>query len=106
MINFLPIALLGYALNGVSTLVDKILLNKSLPSPFIYAFYINILGLLALFAIPFGVNLTTLSILFGTMAGVTFVFALLSYFESLRMGEASVVSPIVGALNPLFALLI
>lgn len=106
MITFLPIAIFGYALNGGSTLVDKILLNKSLPSPFIYAFYINILGLLAVILLPFGINLNSYSLVFGSLAGITFVFALLFYFQSLKMGEASIVAPSVGAFNPLFALII
>ncbi len=106
MITYLPIAILGFALNGGSTLIDKILLNKSLPSSFIYTFYINILGLLAIFFIPFGLILSPEILVSGILAGVIFVFALLYYFESLRVGEASVVAPVVGSFNPLFALLI
>lgn len=106
MITYLPIAIVGFALNGGSTLIDKILLNKSLPSPFIYTFYINILGLLAILLIPFGLILSPEVLVSGILAGVIFVFALLYYFESLRVGEASVVAPVVGSFNPLFALLI
>lgn len=106
MIHFLPISILAYALNGGSTIIDKILLNKLLPNPFIYAFYINILGLLAIFLIPFGISLNLYSFIFGILAGFTFVFALLFYFQSLKLGEASVVVPSVGALNPLVALII
>lgn len=106
MINFLPVAILGYIFNGGSTLIDKILLSKSLPNPFIYTFYINILGLLALFLIPFGLVITPQVLIFGLLAGLSFIFALIFYFESLKLGEASIVAPVVGSLNPLFTLLI
>lgn len=106
MISFLPIAILAYALNAGSTIVDKILLNKSLPSPYVYVFYINILGLLALFLLPFGVTINTPVLVKSFLSGVLFVVGLVLLFKSLKHGEASVVTPVVGALNPLFTFLI
>lgn len=106
MINFLPIAILGYALNGGSTLIDKILLNKSLPSAFVYVFYISALGGLAILLIPFGVKFEISPIILGSISGLFSNLALLAYFQALIKGEASIVAPIVGGLNPLFSLLI
>lgn len=106
MISFLPISILAYALNAGSTIVDKILLNKALPSPYVYAFYINILGLLALFLLPFGVSINQTLLVKSFLSGVLFVVGLVLLFESLKHGEASVVTPVVGALNPLFTFLI
>lgn len=104
--SFLPISIIAYALNAGSIIIDKILLTKSLPSPFVYAFYINIMGLLVIALIPFGVIFSFSIIIMSTLSGVTFVIALLFLFQSLKFGEASVVAPVVGSLNPTFTLLI
>jgi drug/metabolite transporter (DMT)-like permease len=104
--NFIFSGIIGYGLTGGSIVVDKILLNKSLPNPFLYVFYISILGFLGLFFLPFGIILTGQSLFFNVTSGIFFALSLLVLFESLRRGEASVAGPVVGALNPLFTLLI
>ncbi len=106
MIGFLPIAIIAYALNGGSVIIDKILLNKSIPNPFIYTFYISILGLLAIFLIPFGVIPEPAPLILAVFSGIFFVFGLLSSFQALIKSEASVVGPVVGALNPVFTLIL
>lgn len=106
MNNFLPISILGYALNGGSTIIDKILLNKILPSPFVYAFYVSILGIGFILLIPFGVRFELPIVALSAVSGISFVLGLLAFFQSLKQGEASIVAPIVGALNPLFTLLL
>lgn len=106
MISFLPISILAYALNGGSIIIDKILLNKALPNPFIYTFYISILGLLALLLIPFGVTFQSLPIILAVFSGIFFVFGLLTTFQALIKSEASVVGPVVGSLNPVFTLIL
>lgn len=106
MINFLPISILAYALNGGTAVIDKILLNKILPSPFVYAFYGGILGFLSIFFVPFGFQFSFESAILGGLSGIFFVLALLTYFQSLKTGEASVVTPVVGSFNPLFTLII
>lgn len=104
--SFLPISILAYALNGGSIIIDKILLKHSLPNPFVYTFYISILGLLALFLFPFGLVFNPLALGFGIVSGVTVTLALLFFFKSLSEGEASIVAPIVGGLNPLYTFII
>lgn len=104
--NFLPIALLAYVLNAGSTIIDKILLTKSVPNPLVYIFYIGLLGFLTLVLLPFGVNFGTTSISFSFISGICFNIAVYCYFQALKKGEASVVVPVVGSLNPLFTLLI
>jgi drug/metabolite transporter (DMT)-like permease len=104
--NFLIPSIAGYALTGGAILIDKILLNKSLPSPLVYVFYTSILGLLAILLFPFGVVLTSYSIVLSSLAGIFFSIGLIAFFESLRLGEASIVGPVIGALNPLFTLIL
>lgn len=103
---FILIAVLAYAFNAISTVIDKILLKKSIPEPFVYTFYINILGLLALFLIFFGFQPNLYSIIYGSLSGIVTVLALLTYFKSLKITEASIAGPVVGSLNPLFSLVI
>lgn len=105
--SFLPISILAYVLNAGAILVDKILIKKSFPSPMVYTFYVNVLQLLVLLLIPFGFQFS-----FGTpailaiLSGIISVAALYAFFTSLRENEASTVGPVVGTLNPLFALIL
>ena len=103
--SFLPISILAYALNAGSIVIDKILIRNILPNPLIYTFYINILSLLVIILIPFGLNLNNQTLIMGAISGILFVFAVYTLFKALKLGEASVVGPVVGALNPLFTLL-
>lgn len=105
--NFLPISIIAYALNAGAILVDKILLKTSLPKPITYTFYVNLFQLLVIFLIPFGFSLTFSPATYLAIAsGIIGVGAFYAFFSSLRVNEASVVGPIVGAFNPLFALIL
>ena len=106
MTGFLPIAIIGYILNGGAVVIDKILLNTSLPKPAIYTFYISMLGLLAILLLPFGFEWKNSILLPAFLSGVTATLALLTFFQSLKSGEASVAGPVIGAFNPLFALIL
>ena len=61
---------------------------------------------LVLFLIPFGVSFNLYSTVFAVLSGILGNFALLTYFQALKQGEASVVAPIVGGANPLFTLIL
>lgn len=105
--SFLPIAILAYALNAGSIIIDKILLQKSIPNPIAYAFFISVLGLLTVFLLPFGFSTPSWGvILLCFFSGISFTLALYAMFTSLKNQEASVVGPIVGSLNPLFTIVI
>lgn len=105
--SFLPIAIVAYIFNAGSILVDKILIKTAIPRPLAYTFYVNILQLLAVFLIPFGFTLEfDRSTYLAILAGLVGVFAFYTYFSSLKHNEASVVGPLVGMFNPLFALLL
>ncbi len=104
---FIPISILAYALNAGSILIDKILLKKSVPQPIIYAFTISILSLLIIILAPLGYTLaSTAAISAALFSGITFSIALFAFFSALAKSEASIVGPVVGALNPLFSLII
>lgn len=103
--NFLPVSIIAYALNGGAILIDKILIKTALPKPLAYTFYVNLLQVLAVFLIPFGFTLNIdLAFFLAVLAGLFGVLAFYTLFSSLKHNEASVVGPLVGAFNPLFAL--
>lgn len=105
--SFLPISILAYAFNAGSIIIDKILLQKSLPHPIAYAFYISILGLLAVILIPVGFSLEPFNgVFYSAASGIVFVGALYTLFAALKKAEASIVGPVVGALNPFFTIII
>lgn len=104
--SFIPFAIIGYSLTAGAIVIDKILLKHSVPNPFVYGFYINLLGLLTLILAFFGANFDSPALLYGSISGIVYVFAFVTMFQALKVGQASVVGPTVGALNPLFTLLI
>jgi uncharacterized membrane protein len=104
--NFLPISILAYALNGGAAIIDKILINSKIQSPYVYVFYISVMGLFAILLIPFGIQLSIYPAILSIISGIVANLALLAYFAALKNGEASVVTPIIGSLNPLFSLIL
>ncbi|MBI4039999.1 hypothetical protein HY389_01440 [Candidatus Daviesbacteria bacterium] len=106
MSTFIPISILGYALNAGSIIVAKIQIREDLKNPIVYTFYANILQLLILGLVPFGFTFhpSQMAIYYGLAAGIEGVLALHVFYISLQLNEASVVGPVVGALNPLFTL--
>lgn len=105
--NFLPISIIAYALNGGAILIDKILIKTALPKPLAYTFYVNLLQILVIFLIPFGFSLNiNWAFFLAVFSGITGVLAFYTLFSSLKHNEASIVGPLVGASNPLFSLIL
>lgn len=105
--NWIIIVLVGHFLNALAFLMDKFLLTKKIPSPFVYAFFIGILGILALALIPFGFTVpSALEIIRALVAGFTFIVALIFFFAGLKENEASRVVPLTGGLVPAFTFIL
>ncbi len=102
MLLWLSIAVLAYLFNALSAVIDKFLITKKVPSPFVYTFFITILGILGIVLIPFGFKffITRKFLLIVFAVGFVYIFALLSFFYALLRNEASRVVPIVGAVQP------
>jgi len=97
------IAILSYLFSAVVAIVDKYLLTGPIPNPKVYAFYIGVLEILALFLIPLGFIVPDLSqILLSFFAGALFILALFWFCKALSLFETSRVVPAIGGLNPLF----
>jgi drug/metabolite transporter (DMT)-like permease len=104
---WLLIGIAGYFSNAVSTLADKILLNKLISHPSVYAFYVSLFSVLAVVLAPLDLGFPTLTILIvSLLAGVVFTFALLLFFTVLQKGEASRIDPLVGGISPVFVFIL
>ena len=97
---WLFLALFGYLLLAVVSVLDKFILSKSVATPAVYTFYSTIFMLAVLLAVPFGVG-----VLHGqawgwaVVSGVSFGFGLHTMFLAVKRGEASHVSPFIGAVT-------
>ncbi len=96
-------AILSYFFFAIVSAGDKYLLTGH-PNPKIYTFYVGVLGILALFVIPFiGFSIPNLyEIILCFSAGAIFIFALLGLFAGLKKFEASRIIPAIGGISPLF----
>ena len=104
--SWLIVVLAGHFLNAVAFVIDKILLTKSFQNPFVYAFFIGVLGGLAVVLLPFGVQLTTgTELLVDIAGGVLFIVSLLFFFTALKGSEASRIVPFIGGGIPVFTLI-
>lgn len=102
--NHLPFTLTAYFFNALSVLTNKFLLNKTIPDPLIYIFYISLVSFLAVLAIPF-TRIPTFEV-FEAASLSTLLWTLGAYFmfKALKMGNVSRVIPIIGTLIPLILL--
>ncbi|MFH1667848.1 MAG: GRP family sugar transporter [Candidatus Komeilibacteria bacterium] len=104
---WLLVSSIAYLFNAISMAVNKSLLNKSIPNPVVYTFYITILGLLAFILAPFGLHwIGTNFLLISIVAGLCYTFALLTMFKALMYDEVSRVTPMIGSWQPVFVFLL
>ena len=97
MITTLFFAILGYTLLAIVSILDKSILSRSVKKSSVYTFYSTIFFFVAFLAIPWCVSIDSFGIFLSLISGLTYGFALWTLFESLKYGEASHVTPFVGA---------
>ena len=104
--SWLSFSLLGYFFNAFATLLDKHLLSRRLPNAAIYTFYTGILSIGVVVLVPFGFSiLPARTILLAFLAGTAFLVSFYFYYRSLRIWDASRVSPLVGIFSAIISLL-
>lgn len=104
---WLPITIFAYFLNAGVYTADKFLLSKKVHSSVAYAFYVGIWSvgnLVLLIFAPFVPSWQWL--LIDLSAGLLFLLALIAWYKALHQSEATKVVPIVGALTPIFSLIL
>lgn len=105
--NYIFIAILAYFIFAIETAVNKILLNKAVPQPIAYAFYVGLLSFFAVVFIPFGFTWLPLYWLAtALLAGAFFLAGLAVFFKAIHQGEVSRLTAAVGGLTPVFILLL
>jgi len=106
MTTWLFVAIVAYFIAALNSVIDKYLLNKSIPQPLVYAFYVGLFSIFTVIITPFGFGWPGLFQFFAAISvGIVFLFALISFFTALKKDEASRVVSLVGALTPGFILL-
>lgn len=100
----LPFTLLAYFFNSLSVTADKFLLNKAIPDPLIYVFYISLFSLLGLFALPFTLTPLPFTLFLASVSTLLWTLGAYLMFKALKMGQVSRVIPVIGTLIPLFLL--
>lgn len=100
----LPFTLIAYFFNALSVLTNKFLLNKAIPDPFVYIFYISLLSLLALLLLPFTLTPSPFILILASLSTVLWAMGAYFMFKALKVGQISRVIPIIGTLIPLFLL--
>lgn len=101
------IAISSYFINAGVYVADKFLLSKKIHSSITYTFYVGIWSVFNFLILPFDFwipNLQELGI--DIVAGLLFLFTLVIWYKALHQSEATRVVPIVGALIPIFSLIL
>ncbi len=103
--SWLFLTIIGYFLNALSILSDKLLLKRAVPRPAVYTFYATILGSVVLLALPFVPGVPPLPLMLVALAaGGSFTAALFVFYVLLQLRDASEAAPLVGSLTPVFIL--
>lgn len=109
--TYLVIALFGYGILSIVSILDKFILTKSVRSASLYTYYSTIFFLLLLALIPFvGMPHNPTDAFWSILSGLSFGSAFFAMFLSLKRGEETHLSPFIGATTTiatyLFSLLI
>lgn len=107
LMSWLTLAIIAYVLMAGIAISDKYFLVRRMPNPLAYGFSVGVLGLVFVFAIPFGFHLPPMDVLFAVLfSGALFTLALIILFWTLSRGAVSRVIPTIGALFPILTLLL
>jgi len=105
-VNAIVIAIIAYFLISLAALLDKFLLSTKV-KPWQYVFYVGLFGIFGLILVPFGFSLPGLEAsLFSFFSGAIFILALAPLYFLVSKTEVTRASPLVGALVPIFTLLL
>lgn len=101
---WLIFAILSYFFWALVSTIDKYLLMGRIPDAKVYSFYVGVLGISALFLIPFvGFSIPEPSqVALSLLSGALYILAAFSFYNALRLFEVSRVVPAIGGLLPLF----
>ncbi len=97
----------AYLIDAFVFAVDRILLLSPIPNPISYAFYASILSAFAIFLLPFGVHLPTLTnFVVAMISGGTFFLGLVCLYKSIKIIDILEAMPAIGAVTALTTFLL
>lgn len=103
--SHLPFTLIAYFFNSLAVLTNKFLLQKTIPDPLVYIFYISLVSFLAVFALPFTHIPTFDTFILASLSTLLWTLGAYFMFKALKLGQVSRVIPIIGTLIPLILLI-
>lgn len=105
--NWILLTIGAYFLVALEVILDKFLISSERVShPAVYAFYSGVLSLFAFVFFPLGFHLISPNdALLSFLAGIIFVYGILSLFFAMKKSEASQVTMVVGAITPIVTFL-
>lgn len=104
--NWILVTILAYFLTAINSVIDKYLLNKSIPEPVTYAFYVGIFSIFTLALTPFGFHWPGLwQFIAAILTGTVFLLALIALYTALKADEASRIFAFVGGLSPVLIII-
>lgn len=100
--TWLLITLIASIVIGTANVFDKMLLKRNgFSDPWVYTFWLGILGFLAVLLAPFGVVVLPFAVMAAALiSGATFLWGTFFFFWALHDSEASEALPIIGGLTP------
>lgn len=95
--------LLGQFLNAIVVIVDKhIVTAKVVSRPIVYTFYVSLLSIIAIFALPFGVSVpSTVTIAASLLGALCYTFSIYLLYKSLQHTDPSDTLPVIGGVSAL-----
>lgn len=107
MSAYIIIAIISYLLFAINGVADKFLLTKVVRQPAVYAFYIGVGSMMAVFLAPFGMHmLYGMKLYIALTAGFVFTYALYFFYSAIQQTSISRVLPIEGGLVPTFTFIL
>lgn len=103
---WLIIAVIGYFVSALTTVLDKFILEKKITQPLIFVFYASAVVLPIFLLVPFGVTPLSgiMDWLAAALSGVAFALGLWTMYLSFRKSEVSHAGPLIGGVVAIFVL--
>jgi uncharacterized membrane protein len=97
MISSFIVAFLGYALAAIVAILDKFILTSEVKKPAVYAFFSTVLFAVVFILLPWSGSIHLKDFGWVFTSGMAFGFGIWTMFIALKHGEASHITPFIGA---------
>ena len=102
---WLLIAIISQIILGTAAVFDKLLLQRRVPDPVVYTFWIGLLGTFSALLLPFGFfHIPAQFIFLDLISGIIFLCSLLILYLALAQADAASTLTLAAAFTPLWTL--